>query len=186
MPPGQMGLPPDTLWHISQQQCEPPQLCHQTSSKTLRRATGILVPHADQVMQTTGPRAGQPSVAHLPDLSAEPYQNKSPKHSQIRWSTRILQKAIHTATTKWHLQHKGSDYQKFLCEVGNDCQKHLRSTAIDLIDNFMAITVKATFKAFPLQHHWCQKALHIRLQLVYTFLYNRDSQLVGCCWYLLQ
>ncbi len=98
----------------------------------------------------------------------------------------IAESTIHAATTKWHLQHKGSDYQKFLCEVGNDCQKHLRSTAIDLIDNFMAITVKATFKAFPLQHHWCQKALHIRLQLVYTFLYNRDSQLVGCCWYLLQ
>ncbi len=35
MPLSQIGLPQDTLWQISQQQCEPPQLCHQTSSKTL-------------------------------------------------------------------------------------------------------------------------------------------------------
>jgi hypothetical protein len=41
-------------------------------------------------MQTTGPRAGQPSIAHLPDLSAEPYENQSPKHSQIRWSRCIF------------------------------------------------------------------------------------------------
>jgi len=93
-----MGLPPYTIWHISHQQCKPPQICYQSSSKTLRRATSILVLHVNQVLQKTSLRAGLPSIAQLPDLSAEQYQKPEPKTFSNQAT--ILESTIHTATTK--------------------------------------------------------------------------------------
>jgi len=55
-----MGSPFDPFWHISQQQCKPPQLCHQNSSKNLKITTYFLVLHGNQAMQTTSPNIGQP------------------------------------------------------------------------------------------------------------------------------